>query len=94
MAGVINGPSDGSKTLDMYQAAAAKVANSVAPATVQGGVLGPAAAVNQATGSSTSSSASSSSTSKNAGVEAKGRVKWFVLVITGVVAVGVSSLIV
>jgi len=93
MAGVINAPSDGSKTLAMYQAAAANVANSVAPATVQGGVLGPAAAVSQGTGSSTSSSASSSSTSKNAGVETRGRVEWFVLVITGVVAVGVSSLI-
>jgi len=89
MAAVINAPSDGSKTLDMYKQAAANVAGTVAPSVVQGGVLGTA-------GSSTStSSGASSSPTKSAGVEARGGVKiWTVLAITGVVAVGFGSLIV
>jgi len=94
MSAVINAPSDGSKTLAMYQTAAKNVQNSVAPATVQGGTLGPAAAVNQGGSSSASSSASASSTAKSAGVEARGGVKWFVVALTGLVAVGVGSLIV
>jgi len=92
MAGVINPPT-GNDTIAAYQANAAK-ATTQAPATVQGGVIGPAKAVTQSTsstGSSTSSAASTSATS--AGVEARGGVKWVVVAITGVVAAAVGSLI-
>jgi len=93
MAGVINPPSN-NDTLSAYIAAAAK-ATSQAPATVQGGVVGPAKAATQSTASTgTSSAASTSSTAKSAGVEAKRGVKWVVLAITGVVAAGVGTLIV
>jgi hypothetical protein len=73
----------------MYQQAAMSVANTVAPSVVQGGVLGT-----PGSGSSTSSSASSTATKKSAGVEARGEVKWTVLVVTGLMAVGFGSLIV
>jgi len=92
MFGVINPPT-GNDTLTAYQANAAK-ATSQAPATVQGGVIGPAKAATQSTsstGSSTSSAASTSPTS--AGVEARGGVKWVIVAITGVVAAAVGSLI-
>jgi len=95
MAGVINPPSGGN-TIAAYIAAAAK-ATTQAPATIQGGVIGPAKVVTQSTGStgsSTSSAASTSSTAKSAGVEARGGVQWVILAITGVVAAAVGSLIV
>jgi len=95
MAGVINPPS-GNDTIAAYIANAAQ-ATTQAPATIQGGVIGPAKVVTQstsATSSSTSSAASTSSTAKSAGVEARGGVKWVVLAITGVVAAAVGSLIV
>jgi hypothetical protein len=65
------------------------VSNTVAPSVIQGGVLGT-----PGTASSTSSSASSTSTKKSAGVETRGGVKWTVLAVTGLVAVGFGSLIV
>jgi len=86
MVGVINPPTDGSATLAQYQAAAAKVANSVAPASVQGGVLGP---VKAATTSGSSGSAASP-TGKSAGVSSRGGVQWVVIAMTGAVAIGVG----
>jgi len=89
MAAVINAPSDGSKTLAMYQAAAAAVASTTAPSTVQGlveGTLGSS--------TSTSSSASATSSTKNDGIEARGGVRWTLLAITGIAAIAFGSLIV
>jgi len=98
MAAVINPPSDGSATLAQYVAAAAKISNTVAPANAQGGVLGPAKAAtsssSSSSSSSTGSSASAAATTKNAGVETRGGVRWIVLAITGVAAVGVGSLMI
>jgi len=83
MAGVINAPADGSKTLAQYQAAAGKVASSVAPPTVQGGVVGTA-----------KSAASSTPSSKpSAGVRASGGVQWAVMAMTGAVAVVFGGLL-
>ncbi|TVY84923.1 putative GPI-anchored cupredoxin [Lachnellula suecica] len=85
MAGVINPPSDASTSLASYVAAAAK-ANTVAPSAVQGGVIGPEAA-------STSSSPSPSPTAaKGAGIEARGSIPWVSIGLTGILAVGVGSL--
>jgi hypothetical protein len=83
---------DGSKTLAMYQAAAMN-ASTVAPTKVQGLVQG---SLSSSTTSSTSSSAPSPSTSstKNAGVEARGGVRWTALGLTGVVAAGFGGLII
>jgi hypothetical protein len=82
---------DGSKTLAMYQAAAMN-ASTVAPTKVQGLVQG---SLSSSTASSTSSSASSSTTpTKNAGVEARGGVRWTALGLTGVVAAGFGGLII
>jgi hypothetical protein len=87
--------SDGSQTLAQYQAAAAKVSNApAAPSVVQGGTFGPAKAAG--TGSSTSSAASTSAT-KSAGVrglETGGSVQWVLMALTGLVAVGVGSLVI
>jgi len=98
MSAVINPPSDGSKTLDMYQTAAKAVSGTVAPPTVEGGVLGPAmnssTSSSTSTGTSTSSASTPSSTTKSAGVEANGGVNWFVVALTGALAIGVGSLIV
>jgi len=80
MAGVINPPTDGSQTLAEYQAAGAKVQNSVSPPTVQGGVIGPAKAA-------TTSSSSASPTKKSAGVSARGGVQWVVMAMMGAVAI-------
>jgi len=97
MVGVINPPADGSKTIDEFKAAAAKVSNTVAPTIVQGGTKQPVADVKgSGTVSSSSSSTSSTSTSTskpNAGVESRGGVKWALLAVTGLIAAGVSSLI-
>ncbi|KAE9362844.1 hypothetical protein N431DRAFT_391391 [Stipitochalara longipes BDJ] len=91
MAAVINAPADGSKTLAMYQAAAAKVSGTTAPSTVQGLIQGT---LSSSTTSSTSSSAASPSATKNAGVEARGGVKWAALGFTGAAAALFGSLIV
>jgi hypothetical protein len=71
----------------MYQQAAANVSGTVAPTTVQGLVQGTLSST------STSSSATTSAT-KNAGVEARGGVRWTALALTGVVAAGFGGLIV
>jgi hypothetical protein len=71
----------------MYQQAAAQVQNTVAPTTVQGLVEGTLSST------STSSSATNSPT-KNAGVEARGGVKWTALGLTGVMAAGFGGLII
>jgi len=95
MAGVINQAPSGNKTIEAYIAAAASVKSTVAPATVQGGVIGPAkAASSSSTGTSTSSSSTSTSSSKSAGIETRGAVRWVLLGFTGAVAVGVGSLMV
>jgi len=86
MVGVINAPADGSMTLAQYQSAAGKVASSVAPANVQGGVVGPAKAA-------TTSSTGASPSGKSAGVRAGGSVQWVVLAITGAVAIVVGGLV-
>jgi len=95
MVGVINPPADGSKTIDMFKAAAANVSTTVAPKTVQGGTKQPAADVTGSgtvSGSSTSSTPSSSS-KPNAGVESRGGIQWALLGLTGLIAAGVGSLI-
>jgi hypothetical protein len=75
----------------MYQEAA-KNASTVAPTKVQGLVQG---SLSSSTASSTSSSASASTTpTKNAGVEARGGVRWTALGLTGVVAAGFGGLII
>jgi len=93
MVGVINPPADGSKTIDQFKAAAAKVAKTVPPSATQGGVIAPQSEVS-GTGSATSGSPSSTSSTKpNAGVESRGGVQWLLLGITGLVAAGFGSLI-
>jgi len=95
MVGVINPPSDGSKTVAMFAETAKGVNGTVAPKIVQGGFKGAASAVPSPTGSATTSSSTSSSTGKpNAGVESRGAIRWGLLGLTGVVAAGVSSLII
>jgi plastocyanin len=84
MVGVINAPTDGSQTLAQYQAAAAKAGSSVAPANVQGGVIGPVKAA------TTSGSASASPTGKSAGVSIRGGIPWVIIALTGAVAIGVG----
>ncbi|KAE8447355.1 hypothetical protein EG329_010913 [Mollisiaceae sp. DMI_Dod_QoI] len=93
MGGVINQAPNSNKTIEAYIAAAANVGSTVAPSTVQGGVIGPAKAASSS-GTSTSSSSSSTSSSKSAGIETRGAVRWVLLGFTGAVAVGVGSLMV
>ncbi|KAH6717560.1 Cupredoxin [Leptodontidium sp. MPI-SDFR-AT-0119] len=94
MAGVINPPADGSKTIEQYVAAAANVNATVAPSKVQGGTLGPAKA--QSSGSTTSSTTSSPSAtaSGSAAVEARGGVSWTMFALTGFAAMGFGGLII
>lgn len=73
---------DGSKTVEQYIAAAAKVGSTVAPSKAQGGILGPASAV-----------VVPSSTPTGAGVEARGSFRWG-LSLTGLLAVAVAGLII
>ena len=81
---------DGSKTLAMYQAAAMN-ASTVAPTKVQGLIQGT---LSSSTTSSTSSGTPSTTPTKNAGVEARGGVRWTALGLTGVVAAGFGGLII
>ena len=74
---------DGSKTIEQFVAAAAKVDTTVAPSKVQGGVLGAASAV----------VAPSSTATGNAGVESRGGIQWTFLGLTGLMAAGVGGLI-
>ncbi|KAK0122473.1 hypothetical protein ONS95_010705 [Cadophora gregata] len=96
MAGVINPPADGSRTIEQYQAAAANVNETVAPKTVQGGTVGPAQAQSSGTASGTASGTSSASPTAtgNAAVEARGAVSWSLFALTGVAALGFGGLIV
>jgi hypothetical protein len=80
------GSTDGSMTLAQYQLAAGKVANSVAPANVQGGVLGPVKAA-------TTSGSTPSPSSKSAGVPTGGGVQWVLFALTGTVAIVVGGLL-
>jgi len=98
MAGVINPPADSSKNLTAY-IDAAKGAAGVAPASVQGGVIGAAKAASPSgtssasTSKSATGSAATTSATPGAGVESRGTVNWVAIVITGVAAWGVGSLI-
>jgi plastocyanin len=87
MSGVINPPADNSNTLAQYQAAAKNVANSVTPANVEGGVLGPLKAA-------TTSSAAPSPSSKNAGSRTGGDIQWVVFGVTGALAMVFGALII
>jgi len=87
MVGVINPPNDATQTLELYKAAAAKVASTVAPPIVQGGVIGPAS-------SSTSAAATPSSTAKNGAESTLGRIYWVGILFTAVLAVGTGMSIV
>jgi len=73
-------------TLAQYQSAAGKVASSVAPANVQGGVVGPVKAA-------TTSGSTPSPTGKSAGVRLGGDIQWVVFAITGAVAIVVGGLL-
>jgi hypothetical protein len=75
----------------MFKSAAANVGTTVAPKTVQGGVIGAQADV-QGTGTAAGSSPSKTTT-PNAGTESRGSVQWTLLGLTGLVAAGVGSLI-
>jgi hypothetical protein len=85
---LITHSSDGSQTLAQYQAAAGNVANSVAPANVQGGVLGPVKAA------STTSSSSPSASKKSSGVRVGGGVQWVIFAATGAIAIVIGGLVI
>jgi hypothetical protein len=78
---------DNSNTLAQYQAAAKNVANSVTPANVEGGVLGPLKVA-------TTSSAAPSPSSKNAGSRTGGDIQWVVFGVTGALAMVFGALII
>jgi hypothetical protein len=63
------------------------VGKTTIPGTVQGGSIGSASSVS----SGTSSGATPSAT-KNAGIENRGGAMWALMALTGVVAVGMGSL--
>ncbi|KAH8590165.1 Cupredoxin [Bisporella sp. PMI_857] len=84
MVGVINPPSDGSKTVAQFISAAAEINETVAPTVVQGGFVGPASAV----------SVPSSNSTGNAGVESRGSVQWGLLGMTAMMAAGFGGLII
>ncbi|KAI9053979.1 hypothetical protein LZ554_002923 [Drepanopeziza brunnea f. sp. 'monogermtubi'] len=90
MAGVINTPTDSSKTLEMYIAAAADVSAAVAPTRIQGGIIGPAQADLSSGTPSSSSSSSQPSTSMG---EAREAVRWSLFALMGMAAVGFGCLI-
>ncbi|KAK7402776.1 hypothetical protein QQX98_011485 [Neonectria punicea] len=71
MVGVINAPSSTSRTLKKYAEAAAEADDNVTPSSTGGGTLGSAAT---ATGTSAPSATESSDT--NAGLEARGEIRW------------------
>ncbi|KAG9241992.1 Cupredoxin [Calycina marina] len=82
MVGVINAPADGSKTVDMFAAAAANVSTTVSPSYVQGGTLEDASAVTVPSASAT-----------GAGIETKGSIN-LGLALTGLLAAAFAGLIV
>lgn len=81
---------DGSKTLDQFKTAAASVDTTVAPKSVGGGVIGAQSAVQ---GTGTASGSSPTSTPPNAGMESRGAVKWSLMGLAGLLAVGFGGLI-
>ncbi|EKD16182.1 uncharacterized protein L3040_009583 [Drepanopeziza brunnea f. sp. 'multigermtubi'] len=92
MAGVINAPTDSSKTLEMYIAAAADVSAAVAPTRIQGGIISPAQAVLSSGTPSSSSSSSSSAPSTSMG-EAREEIRWSLFALMWLGAVGFGCLI-
>ncbi|KAI8686954.1 hypothetical protein LRP88_13683 [Fusarium phalaenopsidis] len=92
MVGVINAPSSGQRTLAAYKKAAADVDETVEPKSTGGGELGPAATASSgssegstSTGSAASGTASSTeSAAPNAGMEARGEIRW------GLMSLGVA----
>jgi len=94
MAGVINpSSSNSSQSLSIYQANAAKVGSTVAPTTVQGGIVGPVVAAAAAPPSSSSASSSPSTTAKASGAgETRGHLALMGLVGAVAAAWGVSTL--
>lgn len=78
MVGAINAATSGDKTVEKFAAAAAKASDNVAPSSTGGGTLGDASTAT-ASGSSSATSAASSSTASagsNAGLEARGEIRW------------------
>ncbi|KAH8820607.1 Cupredoxin [Xylogone sp. PMI_703] len=92
MVGVINPPSGGSQTLAAYKAAAANAGSSFTPASVQGGVVGPARAVTSPS-SSSSTTPTPSPSKPGAASFSTGSVSWVAVLITSIAAWGVSSLL-
>ncbi|KAM3078142.1 hypothetical protein ACMFMG_002556 [Clarireedia jacksonii] len=88
MVGAVNVPTDGSKTVEQFAAAAAKVSKTVNVESIQGGVLGPVAGGSNSTstsgsgsgsgsGSSTTATGSSASASSSKGAgEPSARIGW------------------
>lgn len=74
--------SDGSKTIDMFAAAAVNVSTTVPPSKVQGGVLEAASAVTVPSASAT-----------GAGIETRGSIS-FKLAVTGLMAAAFAGLII
>ncbi|KAH7140610.1 Cupredoxin [Dactylonectria macrodidyma] len=66
MVGVINGPSSGSKTIEKYAEAAAKVSDGEAPSKTGGGTLGKAASASASSSGSATASGSSTGSAASA----------------------------
>ncbi|CAM1504611.1 Fc.00g022020.m01.CDS01 [Cosmosporella sp. VM-42] len=71
MVGVVNAPSDGKKTLEQFAAAAADAEENTAPSSTGGGTLGSAT-----TATSTGGASSTDTTKPNAGLQARGDIRW------------------
>ncbi|KAM0563501.1 hypothetical protein ACHAPJ_001222 [Fusarium lateritium] len=95
MVGVINAPTSGDKTFKAFAKAASDSNDSVPPQSTGGGKIGPAAtstgasstASSEATSSESGSAASATSSetsSPNAGLEARGEIRW------GLMSMGVA----
>lgn len=84
MGGVINPPAaNATRTIENYiKAAALPGVNNIAPQSVQGGTLGPAATADGASASGTTSSPSSTSTP---GAASRGAVSWGLLGVAGLI---------
>ncbi|KAF7549913.1 hypothetical protein G7Z17_g6070 [Cylindrodendrum hubeiense] len=79
MVGAINAATTGSKTVKKYAEAAADASDNVAPSSTGGGTLGEAStATASSTNSATSGAAASAteSSGSNAGLEARGDIRW------------------
>jgi len=89
MAGVINPPSNASMSITAYQAAAAKVSGTKAPAAVQGGLIGPPKAAFTSTGSPAPTTSPTPTTTPNSGNDLKARSTWMGILGAAVVSVGI-----